>query len=178
MLILSFFGIIFFIKLSINLYKWMLAKKYLRLYEDFLKSSGFNLAENEKNILKLVREAGIDDSYVTVFETTDIGFTTKATVSVFNNLKSKRKEFAQIFLGDLHTTIGVYKSRATETINPFYWLDLLVFLPKHFINYLEIKTTNIQVKGFQIFYWIGSLFIFVFEDEIRNALKSLILGIF
>lgn len=49
-------------------------------------------------------------------------------------------------------TIGVYKLRIFECINPFYWL----FLPKYLFKYLGYEASKIVVSLTTFLYWVAS----------------------
>ena len=69
-------------------------------------------------------------------------------ISYFLTDKDQRKNLDLVF----QKTIGVYKLRIFECINPFYWL----FLPKYIFKYLGYEPSKIVVSLSTFLYWVAS----------------------
>lgn len=69
-------------------------------------------------------------------------------ISYFLTNKDHRRNVDLVF----QKTIGVYKLRIFECINPFYWL----FLPKYIFKYLGYEPSKIVVSLSTFLYWIVS----------------------
>lgn len=70
--------------------------------------------------------------------------------SYFLSDKDCRKNIYTIF----NRTIGVYRFRLLQCINPFYW----IFLPKHMLGSLSINVPKILVYLSEIVFWVVSAF--------------------
>lgn len=53
-----------------------------------------------------------------------------------------------------HDSLGVFKGRIKESLNPIYWIEFLIHLPKNILLYFDIPSKSILIKITQIFYWV------------------------
>ncbi|NMI04821.1 hypothetical protein HF638_12590 [Paenibacillus sp. SZ31] len=56
----------------------------------------------------------------------------------------------------LKSCVGIYRSRMWNSFNPFYWLGIVVLLPKHLFEYLGVNGDKVIVKIFNIIWWAFS----------------------
>lgn len=73
---------------------------------------------------------------------------------------------------------GYYKYLFLQNFNPFYWINIVVFLPQRIDNYLELKFKRKTIHFLNIFYWIFSVTFAIYNDEITTFIKNLIKLIF
>ena len=142
------------IKLLINSSKYYQCKHYLNTYIEWLAKPNWELSEYKSRVIKLFEDAGLKDS--TVQFATPLGFSQVATGNawVFDQFPSYREEFVGKTRNYFHQAIGVYRSRALEVFNPLYWIELIIFLPKHIFNYVGVSLEGIIIKIAQLIYWL------------------------
>ncbi len=174
--ILYFFIIILIIKFVINFSRYWRCKNYLAKYEEYFKNPDWKFVQNSVQIVELLKNAGIEDSVVTAVEPIGFGKIQSSHPSVFDNLTTIREDVVGLVLLKFHKAIGVYRSRMLETINPIYWVELAIFLPKHILSYLGVSPESTLIKIIQVVYWlvatIVGFIIGLFRTEIETLIKT------
>ena len=56
-------------------------------------------------------------------------------------------------LSKFYGSVGVYKTRTLEALNPLHWVETLIFLPREILNYLGVSQANVVSKLLQLIYW-------------------------
>ena len=79
-----------------------------------------------------------------------------------------------------HNAIGAYRSRMWETINPLYWIESVINLPKLALTHLGVPAESVIVKISQLLYWlvaaaVGFLYA-VYKTEIDELVKAWLAG--
>jgi hypothetical protein len=175
LLFLVFVAII--IKILLNLWKYIRCRDYLNKYFKYLKKPKYDFIENKLLIVELLRSAGVNDSSFPNAEALGMGQVVTYSASVLDNLSSRETRIVETVIDMFHQAIGVYRSRIIESVNPLYWIEFAINLPKNIFRYLGISPENTIVKLFQLIYWIiGIVLAFivaVFPSEINLFIKSL-----
>lgn len=131
----------------------------------------------KNQILNYMKYAGVSDSHIPVSQPIGYGRIATASVSVFDNIINNSEDIVFTAYELLLEAKGNYWSRFINTINPFYWLRIIIFIPKHIFSYLGLKEESIIIKIFQLIYWILAIvctfLISVFPDEIKAIIFSL-----
>lgn len=102
---------------------------------------------------------------------------------------SQAKSFDNIFVNDKRVmpyineaflqTAGVFREKMFESFNPFYWIKLIIFLPKNIISYLGLNVETIFTKLFQLIYWfIDTFLIFYYRDDIFSGFQAFFSNLF
>jgi len=175
-LLYIFLAIVLF-KLLVNFSKYIQCKRYLDKYLDWLlKGSTWQLVEHKSQVIKLFKDAGIEDGYRGVVEPLGYGKIQTAQVSVFANFPNRREDFVSLTMEMFYQAIGVYRSRVLETFNPLYWIEFVINLPKQVLSYLGVSPENLVVKIAQLIYWIvcavlGFLFA-LYKSEIETLVRD------
>ena len=60
---------------------------------------------------------------------------------------STRTEFSVTVLNMFEEAEGVFRKNMLDSFNPFYWIDLIVFLPKSLLAYIGISS---EVTAYKI----------------------------
>ena len=140
-LLIIFLGIVI-LKFVLNLFRLIGTLIMFKIFKNQPKNiaqycpfvtSLFNSAGTQKVILSTSRASGI----------------TQGQCDYISNSLSRqdtRSELETIF----QKTIGVYKFRMLQTINPFYWL----FLPKYILEDFNIVLPKVGQTLLNLFYWI------------------------
>ena len=80
--------------------------------------------------------------------------------------------------GMFHKGIGVYKSRMIEAVNPLYWLEVVLLLPKHALSLLGVPPESSLTRIVQLLYWavvaISGIVFTLFQPEIRRVVAHLL----
>jgi hypothetical protein len=87
---------------------------------------------------------------------------------------SDRKYIEELFI----KSHGYYKYLFFQNFNPFYWINIVIFLPQKIVNYLGLRFKRKTIHFLNIFYWIFSVTFAIYNDEITTFIKNLIKLIF
>lgn len=132
----------------------------------------------KKQILDYIKNSGVKDKYISITQPLGFGKVVSCRVSVFDNLLSYRSDIATTVRDLLLEAKGNYWYKFINSINPFYWIKLILYIPKNVLSGLGMDTDSLFIKLFQLVYWIiGIVFtivITVFPDEVKKLILSFI----
>ena len=165
--------------MTLNLNKLFRSRFMLKKYHKYISEPDIKFAESVPAIENLFKSAGLEDPQVTHVESVGFGHFQKAQVSVFRNLTNRREDVVGLTIQMLHKAIGIYRGRAIDAINPFYWIELVITLPKQIFSYLGIPPEKTSSKIVQVLYWIISgllsLVYAIFKEEIHQYIRDFLL---
>ena len=156
----------------VNYLRYPIIEKYF--FKNFSSNSSERMdAISHKNqIINYIKYAGIKDRYIPVVQAVGYGHVASSSVSILDNFLNNRQDIASNAMNCLLEAKGNYWSRFINSFNPFYWLRIILFLPRYLFSYLGLKEENIIIKIFQIIYWLlAIIFTFllaVFPEEIKK----------
>lgn len=172
---------IVFLKFSLNAYKYLRIKHLSKLHTEWLahKSEKFPYCVKETaDLMKAANIPGINGC-VNVTENAGYGHMRSYKVSLLDNLTSYSRSIAPGVISLFDETIGAYRKHALDAFNPFYWLDLIIFLPKHISQYLGIDISkHIGAKAVNLaltlIWWVIGITFIYFRPYINEFISSLI----
>ncbi|MFC1613513.1 hypothetical protein ACFL23_04235 [Patescibacteria group bacterium] len=164
------------LKVLYNLYYFLLSKKFFTKYKSYLKDfKDWYITENKQKIVKVMQKAGIKDSLRPHIELTGYGYVGTGNVSIFTNLDARRKDIVDLVYSHLRETKAIFKSRIIDSINPFYWIDFVIFLPKRILEYIGVKGSSVILKILQLIWWflvfMSTIIGIFFNKEFMDWLK-------
>lgn len=168
------------LKIIINFVNWMQLKYYKSEYLLFLggKNNSQKLTESKQKFRSLIENANVDDSHIPYTEWTGYGHYATINASVLRNFPHNDAQIASLTISKIDEAIGVYKSRVFNTINPLYWIQLIIYLPRRVLFNLGYKKNNFFVKLLQCIWWIVSgisAFLYsLYKTEIDTTIKSIL----
>lgn len=168
------FIFIFFYKLFLNIGRLLRTEILLSNYIKWLgNSSDFKIFQTKKEVIELFKKANIQDNKILSSQ----GYVNMA-VSLFENYPSAKQEFVFSYLDLFNTAIGVFKYRIWECFNPIYWLNCILFAPKHLLEYLGVTTENISGKFLNLIltvtYWIITAIYSFYSPKLKSLFIQLI----
>lgn len=176
MILIYFILAILFIKFLINFSRFNQSKWYYSKYKKYITKPTWGFVEHEHQIVKLFRDAGVEDNRVPMIEPLGYGKILTGQTSVFSNISITREDVVGSVRHMFHQTIGIYRSRMLETINPLYWIESIIFLPKRILNYVGVSSEKVVIKVFQIIYWlfaaIASILYGIYRGNIDLVVKD------
>lgn len=150
------FLFIFLYKLIINLYKYYRCKS---LYQKYIQWLRFDILYDIDDTAPEVRDLLKDysENFVPIVEPAGFGIVNSMKIQVLAQYPSRKYEFAIAQIDLFKKAISQYSYNARQVFNPFYWIDLIIWLPKNIISFLGIDTKLKSVKALYIFlqiiYW-------------------------
>lgn len=144
------------IKLVINLNKYYQCKRYLNKYHNWRANTDpdWQLVENKSNVIKLFKDAGLEDSIFSFETPVGLSHVGVRDASFFDNFPNNRIDIVRRTDAYFHQAIGIYRSRMLELFNPNYWIEFIIYLPRQVFNYLGISHESVILKVFQLLYWL------------------------
>jgi len=171
--ILIAIGSIILIRLVINYSKLIQARKLLKEYYKYLENPTFEFSERKSKIIQLSKDAGVSDFGVSKIEPAGYGYTKQYEIKGFSNLTLIDPEIINAIQSKFHEAIGVYKHRVCQTINPVFWIEFIIRLPKHALSVLGIKSDNSFSQLVQLIYWIIGIIMGLETLNIINFFESI-----
>lgn len=166
------------LRFVLNFSKYLRTRWYYWRYKKWLSSSqGMKLRESSGQVVKLFKEAGVKDSHVSVAQHIGFGKLSIKEVSVFANFPNSREDFAAPFLAMFLQAIGTYRARMFESLNPLYWIEAVIYLPRTVLCYLDLPAEGTGAKILQLAWWIAGAVsttaLALYAREIRTFIEGL-----
>lgn len=137
-----------------------------------------NAKIHKNEIINYIKYSGIKDQTLPAIQPLGYGQLASGQFSVFQNILNPREDIARIALDLVLEAKGNYWLKFKNSFNIFYWIRMILFIPKNISSYLGLNSENIITKLFQLLYWsIGIIFTFlisVYPEEIKNLISSFI----
>lgn len=178
MIVVYTFLVIALIKLVVNAQKLVATKRYMNMYLKWVAGEENQVFHHKARVVQLWKDAGAKDASLPYAELAGYGYISTGHASAMENFPNRREDIFQITMRLFYEAIGVYRSRMVETINPVYWLEAVINLPKHTFAYLGASPENVVTKIFQLVWWcVGTLAALVFaiyKTQTEGAIKNYI----
>lgn len=163
-------------RLVINSIRLLKIQRLLKDYNKYLDDQTYNMVQKQDEVVELFKLAGIKDSVVPTLRPLGMGHGVQANISVFQNLTNVTTEIPGVVLKSFHRAIGIYKRRINESMNPLYWTEWLINLPKHVLVHFELPEEDTKAKIVQLVYWVvgGSVTFFygVYKTEVDAVVRT------
>lgn len=170
--LLILFGCIVCYKALFNFYNYRTCQRYYALYLRWFADDNEELLQSRGRIIKLLKRAGVQDSSIPTSQPIGYWQLANFNASAFDNFPSKIADFAAMMNSKFQEAIGEYRSRILDSVNPLYWIDTILFLPKHFLNYLGINQSSLSFKisnvVLSILWWAICICLAIFRPYIDN----------
>ena len=170
--------LIVILKIILNVYYLVRVKRYYSLYNEYVKDPKWEFYQYKPSIIKLIKMAGVKDSFTPLVKPAGFGKLISANLSTFDNITLTDRGVPQAITGMFNEAIGVYKSRIIDAVNPLFWVELVIFLPKKIAKYLDVNPEKFLVKIFQILWWFINLLIVIIIAIYQNDINQYIKHIF
>lgn len=163
MKILLIFFLIVAYKFLINLSHYLRIKKLHKYFSDFVEKKRTDMNLYKQEVISLFKKAHIKDVKTPVSEPIGFGQVVNANVSVFSMFPSLRPVFAMESLNMFEEAEGVFRKNMIDCVNPLYWIELILFLPKSLLSYLGLPSEATAYKLLNVLFYLvaprGSLHI-------------------
>jgi len=155
------------------LYYWLLAKHFRAKYEYYLAHQDDDyIIQHKQAIIRMLASAGVKGDTLPVAQAVGYGQVATFQAPVLDNLDSLREDFVSIVWGRLREAPGTLKDKMLQTFNPFYWLEVFIFLPRTILGYLGVRDSSIFVNILQVIWWFisaASVIISLLESEVVSS---------
>lgn len=178
-ILIVFIAIILYKALS-NCLKMCQTKYYKKDFLNYLTDNKNNIEQHKLQTIKLLKGAGVSDTYIPVTQLTGYGQAATIQASVFTNFPSNMQFVAVTANSMFDNAIGVYRSRIFESFNPIYWIELVIFLPKNILSYIGLDSEKTAFKLCNVIltciWWVITAFFVFFKTELINIIIEFLGG--
>lgn len=169
---LAFFLLVVFYKFFSNFMCYRRIKILHKYFSEFIDHKRTDMNQYKQEVISLFKKANVKDIKLLTSESIGYGHIASATISVFSMFPSLRPNFAGESLNMFENAEGSFKKNMRDSFNPFYWIDLIIFLPKNLLSYLDFSPDAFTYKLCNLlltFMWwlLGILFLF-FKPQIQQ----------
>lgn len=171
------FCVIIAYKALSNFIKYKRCKRLADMHVLWLSGNCDNFIEYRGEVLQLFKSANINDSLFPASSPIGYGQVASGTASVFANFPSMNKSVVGYVIACFDEAIGTYRRRCFESFNPLYWIETILFFPRHLLTYLGVDSEKFLFKSLNIlltFIWwiLGVVFMF-FRPYLYTFIASL-----
>ena len=174
MKLLIAFLLILAYKLISNFFFYRRIVHLKKIYFDYIESKNNDLLEYKSEIIDLFQKANVKDKIVVYTEPVGYGYISNSNVSVFNNIQLKDDRFVARIINSFDESISVFKYRCKQCFNPIYWIQTLIYLPKHIFEFLGLDTSTLVSKILQLIYWILGFIYGIYNNQIDQFIQKIL----
>lgn len=187
MKIIALFGILIIIKVMMNKYSltrlYKLEEKYKLFISKIVGCDTENkfdssIYEMQPELVQLLKKSGITRPTVTTAIPIGYNHIRTGNVDVWDNMFVNRVDVAQLMIASIERARGVFKLRLKQTINPFYYVEGIIFLPQTILKYLGVVNINFGIKLLNLIYWILSIIYAVYSSTINAIIQNFLSSFF
>lgn len=175
------FAFVFIYKVSKNTYYYFRLQKLYSYFktitsekEEKIDNRAF---ETKSEVIELFKKASVEDNLIPTIKHVGSGYAVPYKVSCFSSYPTNStEEFVISYVRMFDEAKGTFKHRAKEVLNPFYWIDSILFAPKNLLNYIGVSPESRSTKILNIvltsIYWFLGIFVAIFKEKIHTFLLS------
>jgi hypothetical protein len=115
-------------------------------YRRWIENSFDDYTTYVREVKDLWTRAGIEDRFYTCLSEPQ---------SVFQTFPSAIQWFINNSRRMFDEAIGVYRSRAAESLNPLFWLRTIIFLPVQLLQNSKSELKPLLLRIVEILYWVA-----------------------
>ena len=170
--LLAFVAIIVF-RILTNAFRLKRLRTIERVYREYLSGKETKFQEYVIELKSIFKSAHVSD--VTIPYAQPIGYHQIATsnVSAFENAGSTRQDVVAHILISIDRASGVFKRNMIDSISPLFWINFLIFLPKHLLAYLNVNEKSLLIRIVQVVWWLVAPAAAIFRGQIYEAISKL-----
>lgn len=107
---------------------------------------------------KLFDKVGIQDRYDSFMDPAGYGFVKPTQIRYFDNIHVPNAHIAIYFHDAFAESVGYFKKRRNESFSIFYWILLIINLPKHLFQFYGKEPKGIFYTLVDVVYKIAFIF--------------------
>ena len=175
------FTFVFIYKTSKNTYYYFRLQKLYSYFKTITSEKDEEIDnrafETKSEVIELFKKAGVEDNLIPTIKHVASGYGVPYKVSCFSSYPTNStEEFVISYVRMFDEAKGTFKHRAKEVLNPFYWIDLILFVTKNLLNYIGVSPESRSTKILNIIltsiYWFFGILIAIFKEKIHTFLLS------
>ena len=117
-----------------------------------------------------------EDNFIPHVQPAGLGVVHSMKVRILAQYPSNIEELARAQINLFQEALSKFKYEMKQCLNPFYWIDVIIWLPKNIVSFLGFNDDLKSVKSINIFlqlaYWL-----FIIIQWLGLDIKRLIMQI-
>lgn len=167
-------AIVIMYKFLTNTYFYFRIKQLNRDHIKWLSGTKPTFPTRKHETISLFKRAGVQNLSTPISQPIGCNQVASFNVDVFTNFPSTNSYIYNGAIRMFYEAEGVYRQRMFDSLNPVYWIELIIYAPKKLLTYLGFDETKILFKTCNIlltFIWWSMMSIIIF---FRPQLQQLI----
>ena len=123
-----------------------------------MKDYDYDFAEKTSQIIDLFKKANLANKYISITVPVVGRQYERAKTSIYDNLFLQNQIISNAIHHNFKQAIGVFKRRIYDSINPIFWIELIIYMPKHTLEFIGVSGKN-RTNIFQVIYWFLGIII-------------------
>jgi len=170
-ILIAFLCLVLF-KIINNTVRLIKTKYFWNRYIDWLNDSDNTLYTYKQSIKNLFLHAGMQTLVVPNAAPVGYGQIATYNAEVSENMFIKRNDIVSLTLHLFANTFGVYRSRIIESFSPLYWINFIIFIPKHLLLYIGLDSEKTAYKLLNVvlsaIWWVILGVIAIFGNQLKQ----------
>lgn len=157
----------------VNINHWFYFRTVIKKYAEYIEGIFDKSTEKEQEksieaaewltgnlteIKRRIEKAGIKIPTKNYMGRAGYGYVNKHQLNIIDNMLFKDSEILQQARHILETSKGYYLSQSKLSLNPLYWIEVIIYLPRWLMKESGIevtsKMTGLVLNILQIIYWL------------------------
>lgn len=172
--VLICFAIVFLYKLISNVINYFAMNFYINRHLNFLTKGDETFITYQNSIRKLVKRANVSSTFIPVVQPIGYGRLASYQADVLDSVANRREDVASALYSAMMVAKGTFRSRIIECFSPRYWIDLVIFLPKHFVEFLGLDGEKWPAKVLQSIWWLLTPAAIIFRNNLYLWIREII----
>ena len=143
---------VIFIKLIINVSRLIEIRLLFKGYTKWMKDYDYDFEEKTSQIIDLFKKANLENKYISITVPVIGRQYERAKTSIYDNLFLQNQIISNAIHHNFKQAIGVFKRRIYNSINPMYWIELIIYMPKHTLEFMGVDGKS-RSNILQVIYW-------------------------
>lgn len=127
-------------------------------------------APNGEKMRFLLGKAGITESQIPYVRILGPRSYRNDVVDALKSYPTQDRQILKQLIPLIYLGIDTLQYKFRQNFNPMFWVDFVIFLPKHIISYLGLNTDNVFAKLLNIIYWLITPILVIFRDRLWDFL--------
>lgn len=165
-------------KLLTNLLCYIRIKKLNKYFREFLLSDKDDIYLLQQEVLSLFKRAGIKDVLVPAAQAVGYNMIATGCASAFSAFPTRNKALVGTYLTMFDAACGVFRKNMFDALNPIYWIELVVFLPRTALEYIGIDAEKTAFKLCNILltflWWLLCVSVIFFKPHLKEFIVELL----
>lgn len=165
-------------KLVINLYYFIICKRTYDTYKEWCTYANNNCPQTKSLAIKIFKKAHIKSSSVVITEPSGYGHLSTYKSDIFDNYPCLDERCIEFTIRAFEEAIGYFKGEMLNAINPIYWIETIIFLPKNILDYIGADTDKVSSKILNVVltfvWWVLATLAVMYKSNIISFINNFI----